>query len=224
MHIMEGFLPLAHAVAWTAVSAPFVINGGRRMSRQLREHPEARLLAGAAGGFMFLFSALKIPSVSGSSSHPTGAGLGAVIFGPSAMTVLGTIVLLFQALLLAHGGLTTLGANVFSMAIVGPWVASSLFVLFRSMGIRLPIAGGIVASLADLSTYLMTAFQLAIAFPDRETGILGSLLKFMAVFGVTQLPLAIIEGVVTAAILNLLYQHCQREIETLSLINPRSLE
>lgn len=36
------------------------------------------------------------------------------------MAVLGTITLLFQALLLAHGGLTTLGANVFSMAIAAP--------------------------------------------------------------------------------------------------------
>ena len=67
-----------------------------------------------------MLSALKIPSVTGSCSHPTGTGLGAVLFGPGVMTVLGTIVLLFQALLLAHGGLTTLGANVFSMAIVGP--------------------------------------------------------------------------------------------------------
>jgi cobalt/nickel transport system permease protein len=31
------------------------------------------------------------------------------------MSVLGGLVLLFQALLLAHGGLTTLGANAFSM-------------------------------------------------------------------------------------------------------------
>ncbi len=39
------------------------------------------------------------------------------------MAVLGAIVLVFQALLLAHGGLSTLGANVFSMAIAGPWVS-----------------------------------------------------------------------------------------------------
>ena len=69
-----------------------------------------KVLLGLAGGFVFVLSALKIPSVTGSCSHPTGTGLGAIIFGPTTMTVVGLIVLLFQALLLAHGGLTTLGA------------------------------------------------------------------------------------------------------------------
>lgn len=53
----------------------------------------------------------------------TGTGLGAILFGPASVSVLGVIVLLFQALLLAHGGLTTLGANTFSMAIAGPVVS-----------------------------------------------------------------------------------------------------
>jgi cobalt/nickel transport system permease protein len=87
------------------------------------KNPELKLLLALAGAFTFVLSALKIPSVTGSCSHPTGTGLGTVLFGPSVMTVLGGLVLLFQALLLAHGGLTTLGANMFSMAIVGPFVA-----------------------------------------------------------------------------------------------------
>ena len=62
---------------------------------------------------MFVISSLKIPSVTGSCSHMTGTGLGAILFGPTAAGVLGLIVLLFQAILLAHGGLTTLGANTF---------------------------------------------------------------------------------------------------------------
>ena len=57
----------------------------------------------------------------------TGTGLGAILFGPAAMSVLGLIVLLFQAVLLAHGGLTTLGANTFSMAVAGPFVSYFLF-------------------------------------------------------------------------------------------------
>ena len=120
MHIAEGFLPPAHAVAWGVASAPFVVHGARSLIREVREHPESTLLLGASGAFTFVLSALKLPSVTGSCSHPTGTGLGAILFRPPVMAVLGTITLLFQALLLAHGGLTTLGANVFSMAIVGP--------------------------------------------------------------------------------------------------------
>ena len=39
MHIMEGFLPVEHALGWTAASAPFVALGIRSVRRQLREQP-----------------------------------------------------------------------------------------------------------------------------------------------------------------------------------------
>ena len=63
------------------------------------------MLLAFAGAFIFVLSALKLPSVTGSCSHPTGTGLGAILFGPLPMAVMGCIALLFQALLLAHGGL-----------------------------------------------------------------------------------------------------------------------
>ena len=72
-----------------------------------------KMLIAVVGAFAFVLSALKIPSVTGSSSHPTGVGLAAILFGPAITSVLGLIVLIFQAILLAHGGITTLGANVF---------------------------------------------------------------------------------------------------------------
>ena len=117
MHIMEGYLPAAHCIGWSAAALPFLALGVKRLSARLRDDPEARLLLGAAGGFAFVLSALKLPSVTGSCSHPTGIGFGTVLFGPSIMSVVGCVVLLFQALLLAHGGLTTLGATCFSRAI-----------------------------------------------------------------------------------------------------------
>ena len=123
MHIMEGFLPVEHAVGWSLAAAPFVAYGLHSVNRRVRDNPEQRMLLGVATAFSFVLSALKLPSVTGSCSHPTGTGLGALMFGPAAMAPIGAVVLLFQALLLAHGGLTTLGANVFSMAIVGPFVA-----------------------------------------------------------------------------------------------------
>ena len=203
MHIMEGYLPPLHAVAWLAASAPFVAVGARRVSRIMADDPQARLVLAASGAFAFVLSALKIPSVTGSCSHPTGVGLGAVLFGPPVMAVLGTIVLLFQALLLAHGGVTTLGANVFSMAICGPWVAWAVFRLVRAGGGGLGLAVFLAATLGDLATYAVTAFQLALAFPD--SGVSGSVaavgaayLKFLGVFAFTQVPLALIEGQVTA--------------------------
>lgn len=211
MHIMEGFLPPLHAAAWAAVSVPFLVVGARRIARLGREHPRAKLLLASAGAFAFVLSALKLPSVTGSCSHPTGTGLGAVVFGPSVMAVLGAIVLLFQALLLAHGGLTTLGANIVSMAVVGPWVAYGCFRLARPLG--LGVAVFLAAMLGDLATYVTTSAQLALAFPDPASGFLGAFGKFAGVFALTQLPLAIIEGLLTVVAVNLLVQYSREDLD-----------
>lgn len=215
MHIMEGYLPAAHAAAWTAVSAPFVAWGAVRLVRTVRAHPETRMLLAASGAFCFVLSALKIPSVTGSCSHPTGTGLGAVLFGPAVMTLLGTLVLLFQALLLAHGGLTTLGANVFSMAIVGPFVASGVFRLGRSIGASAAVAVFMAAALANLVTYVVTSAQLAAAFPDPASGFAGSFVKFAGVFALTQVPLAIIEGLITVVVFTTLTSCSRAELRVL---------
>jgi cobalt/nickel transport system permease protein len=206
MHIMEGFLPAQHCVAWTAVSAPFVVHGGMRLRKIMREYPQMRLTLAASGAFTFVLSALKMPSVTGSCSHPTGTGLGAVLFGPPVMSVIGAIVLLFQALLLAHGGITTLGANIFSMAIVGPWVSYWLYKLFRSLGLSMAIGVFVGAAAGDLATYITTSVELAAAYPDAASGYMGAFLKFMGVFAITQIPLAVAEGLLTVIVMNALSQ------------------
>lgn len=202
MHIMEGYLPPWHALAWTGAAAPFVGWGVWQIGRTVRRRPEARLLLGAAGAFAFVMSALKLPSVTGSSSHPTGIGLGAVLFGPPTMTAIATIVLLFQALLLAHGGLSTLGANVFAMGVVGPWVAYAVWRALRRLGRGAAVFAA--ACLANLATYATTALQLALAFPDAASGVAGAFAKFAGIFALTQVPLALIEGLVTVLVFNAL--------------------
>ena len=218
MHIMEGYLPASHALAWSAASAPLVGYGGYRLLRVLKDHPETKLLLAASGAFCFVLSALKLPSVTGSCSHPTGTGLGAVLFGPAVMTVLGTIVLLFQALLLAHGGLTTLGANAFAMAIVGPYVAYALFRSARRVGVSMGPSVFVAAAIANLCTYLTTSVQLALAFPDPVSGLAGSFVKFAGIFALTQVPLAVIEGLVTVAVVNTLTTYSRPELTRLRFL------
>ena len=218
MHIAEGFLPVGHAVAWFVVATPFVVHGARAVIRQSREHPESRLLLAAAGAFTFVLSSIKLPSITGSSSHPTGTGLGAVLFRPPVMAFLSTIVLLFQALLLAHGGITTLGANVFSMGIAGPWVGYSLWKLSnalswnRHLGVFAALAG------ADLATYVVTSFQLGLAFPDPVSGVWGSVVKFLGIFALSQVPLAVIEGILGVLVFRLLSDVAKPELERLGVV------
>ncbi|MEU9143138.1 energy-coupling factor ABC transporter permease [Streptomyces sp. NPDC048349] len=217
MHIAEGFLPPLHAVAWGAASAPFVVHGVRALTREVKAHPESTLLLGASGAFTFVLSALKIPSVTGSCSHPTGTGLGAILFRPPIMAVLGTITLLFQALLLAHGGLTTLGANVFSMAIAGPWAGYGVYRLLRTFDLPLMAAVFFGAFFADLVTYCVTSVQLALAFPDAATGFTGALVKFAEIFALTQIPLAVSEGLLTVLVMRLLMQSSKSDLVRLGV-------
>jgi cobalt/nickel transport system permease protein len=194
MHISEGFLPLFWCIFWYILAIPFVIWGARNVSKIYRERPEQKLTLAVAGAFIFVLSSLKLPSVTGSTSHPTGTGLAAILYGPATTALLSTIVLVFQALLLAHGGITTLGADVFSMGIVGPAVGYFAFKLLRSLRVRIGIQVFVAAVLSDLMTYVVTSLQLALAYPATG-GVQESFLIFLGVFLVTQIPLAIAEGI-----------------------------
>jgi cobalt/nickel transport system permease protein len=217
VHIAEGFLPPLHAAAWTVAAAPFVVHGARVVAREVRERPQARLLLGAAGAFTFVLSAIKLPSVTGSSSHPTGTGLGAVLFRPPVMALLGWIVLVFQALLLAHGGITTWGANTFSMAVVGPWVGYGAYRGLLKVRAPFPVAVFAAMALSDWSTYLTTSVQLGLAHPDPVAGVWGSVVRFLGIFAITQVPLAIAEGLLGVLVFRLLAQIAPAELRALGV-------
>jgi cobalt/nickel transport system permease protein len=206
MHIMEGFLPPMWAVFWFAISLPVVAYGIIKLNKLVKEKPQTKSLLAVAGAFAFVLSALKLPSVTGSCSHPTGTGLGAICFGPAIASVLATIVLLFQALFLAHGGLTTLGANVFSMGIVGPVVAYVVFKACRKVNLGVLIAVFFAAALGNWATYVTTSIQLALAFPAIDGGFMESFKIFATIFAITQIPLAIFEGLLTALIMKYIIQ------------------
>ncbi|WP_053955476.1 energy-coupling factor ABC transporter permease [Inediibacterium massiliense] len=222
MHIMEGFLPPVWAISWGGLCIPFVVAGLFSIHKKTKSNPRIKMLIAMAGAFAFVLSALKIPSVTGSCSHPTGVGLGAILFGPAVMSVLGLIVLIFQALLLAHGGLTTLGANTFSMGIVGPIVSYVLYKVLKKMNVSQSISIFIAAAVGNLMTYITTSIQLALAFPDPTGGFILSLGKFMGIFAVTQIPLAISEGILTVIVFNLLTNYNKDELLELDVISKEA--
>ena len=222
MHIMEGFLPPKWCIAWGSMCIPFVVVGYFSIKEKIKVNPKLKMLIAMVGAFAFVLSALKIPSVTGSCSHPTGVGLGAILFGPAIMSLLGFIVLIFQALLLAHGGLTTLGANTFSMAVVGPLVSYFMYKLLKKLKVSMSISVFVAAMLGDLMTYVTTSFQLAMAFPDKVGGFVASLSKFMGIFAVTQLPLAISEGILTVIVFNLLTKYNKEELKELKVISKEA--
>lgn len=200
MHIAEGFLPKTQALIWFIIAAPFVVVGMKSLTKITREHPDQKLMLALSGAFVFLLSSLKLPAMTGSCTHPTGVGLGTILFGPLPMFVLGTITLLFQAILLAHGGLTTLGANVFSMAVCGPIVCYVIYKALKKAKVNEFFTVFLASTIGDLFTYFVTSVQLAIAFPGGNFW--AAVGKYMGVFMLTQVPIAIMEGILTVLVYN----------------------
>ena len=210
MHIGEGMLPASWSIAWGVVCLPFVLYGFRSIGKRVNATPKVKILLAMCGAFAFVLSALKIPSVTGSCSHPTGVGLAAILFGPTITSVLGLIVLVFQALLLAHGGITTLGANTFSMAIAGPIVSWMVFKGLKKVNGSTAVCVFFAAALGDLATYVVTSLQLGVVF--------GGFVKFLGVFALTQIPLAIAEGLLTVVIFNILEKYSKTELQELEVV------
>lgn len=218
MHIMEGYLQPGYCIAWGVLCIPFLALGIIKLKKIVGEHRKALLILAMVGAYTFVLSSLKFPSVTGSSSHPTGTGLGAMIFGPNIMAVIGIIVLLFQAILLAHGGLTTLGANTFSMAIAGPIVSFAIYRFGTKLNWNKKFTIFLAAALGDLFTYCITSIQLGIAHPSATGGVMGAIIEFLGVFALTQIPLAIIEGLLTTAVFIGLETYAKPELSEIGFL------
>ncbi len=98
-----------------------------------------------------------------------------------------------------------MGANVFSMGIVGPAVAYITWIVCKKA--RVPMQAGVflAVALSDLFTYVTTSVQFALAFP--ATGFTNAFLKFVSIFAVTQIPLAIGEGILAIFIFEFLTKY-----------------
>ena len=221
MHIAEGILPANWAVVWYVIAFIFVAWGIRLIRKKTKKVKGLIPLLGLAGAAIFLISVFPIPvPFSGTCSHPVGTPLGAILVGPFISAVLGAVALFIQALFLAHGGFSTWGANIVSMAVVGSFVGFGVFMLLRRFNAPIVVAAFAAGLLGDLATYLTTAFELALAL--HGTGSLWGMFGTISVaFAPAQLPLGILEGIFTAAVVVIVYQ---RRPELLTHLIPRSIK
>lgn len=204
MHIAEGILPLSWAMLWFAAAAPFLALGLRALQRQTEEDLSFKPLVGLMAAVVFVVSCMPVPvPVIGTSSHPCGTGLAAILVGPLVTVVIAAAVLLIQALFLAHGGLSTLGAGIFSMGVVGAFAGWLAFRGVRAVGGGLAAAAFAAGVATDWGVYLTTALQLTAGIRGSEP-FLPLFVKIVAALVPTQLPLGILEGGATAAMMVLL--------------------
>jgi cobalt/nickel transport system permease protein len=195
MHISEGLLPAPWVLLWFAVAIPFVALGLRDLRRRSEELPYFKPLVGLVGAAVFLISCMPIPvPAAGTCSHPSGTGLAAILIGPGLTVVVASIALTLQALFLAHGGLTTLGANIISMGVAGAYVGYGAYWITRRLGLPWVMAAFLAGLLSDWATYAMTSVELAAALHGGES--FSAMLSLILIaFVPTQVPLGIFEGI-----------------------------
>lgn len=206
MHISEGILPLSWAVGWYLAVVPFVALGARRLNSLARADLSLKPLVGLLAAVVFIISCMPIPvPTAGTCSHPCGTGVSAILVGPLVSVLISAVALLIQALFLAHGGLSTLGANTFSMGVVGSFLGWLTFRGVRRLGGSLGLSGFIAGILADWGTYATTSIILATGIRG-DAPLMPLVAKIVIAFIPTQLPLGILEGVITAGMVKLLYK------------------
>lgn len=202
MHIAEGILPLAWSITTTAAAVPFIARGARQMQTAATKDPSRKPMYGLIGAAVFVLSALPIPvPVTGTCSHPTGIGMAAILIKPLPAAAVTAVVLLIQALFMAHGGLTTLGANTLHMGVAGAFTSYLVFIGLRRLKVRLWISAAAAGAIADLATYGATALTLGLALHGNQPWfpVAGTI---FAAFMPTQIPLAIIEAIITAGMVS----------------------
>lgn len=204
MHIEDGILSPQAWGTWYAISAIFMIPGIKEIKKKVKENLYYKPFLAMIGVAVFIISVMHIPvPVTGSSSHPCGTALAAIIVGPFATGVISAIVLFFQAIFLGHGGITTIGANTFSMGIAGGISGYLCWKVLRYFKGPIWLAAGVAGFVGDIVTYLASAFELAISLHGNVPLVKQWMIFFLG-YGPTQLPLAVAEGVFTALVIQVM--------------------
>ena len=162
MHIPDGYLSPSTCAALYAGSAPFWYVSLRRLKRRLSTRLIPLLSVFAA--FSFLVMMFNLPLPGGTTGHAVGVSIAAIVLGPWASILAVSIALLIQALFFGDGGITTLGANCFNMAIVGSLVA---YLVYRFLAGRAAITSSrrvVAAALAGYAAINVAAFCAAVEF------------------------------------------------------------
>jgi len=210
MHIPDGYLSPQTYIPCYLISTAFCGIGLKKIRTEVssRHIPYFAM----AATFAFLIQMFNVPVPGGTSGHAVGAAVVALLLGPWTGVVAVSVVLIIQALVFGDGGITAIGANCLTMAVIMPFTAAGVFRLVRGRartGRRVMIAafaaGYISLLAAAIGAAILFGIQPLIASgPDGRplyapyplsVALPVMALEHMFVF-------SIIEGLITALLVN----------------------
>ncbi|MFA5331885.1 MAG: cobalt transporter CbiM [Methanoregula sp.] len=196
MHIPDAFIPIWQGGIYWIIALIFVALALRWAKNEMSEEKLPLVAVLAAG--IFALQSFNLPVSMGTSGHLVGGALAAIILGsPFAAVFILTLVLIVQGVLFGDGGITTMGANIINMGVIGGFVGFYSFKGLMKATKNMPVSGFIAAWLACLIPALACAVEMFIAgtFPLRE-GLIA--------MGLYHAAIGVIEGIVTVAAIYLI--------------------
>jgi cobalt/nickel transport system permease protein len=161
MHIPDGYLSPSTCATLYALAIAGWYGALRRIKRLLSTRTIPLISVFAA--FCFVVMMFNVPLPGGTTGHALGVTIATIVLGPSGSILAVSIALTIQALFFGDGGITTLGANCFNMAVAGSLVAYGVYHLIAAKADvssrRRVVAAGVAGYLAINASALLAAFE-----------------------------------------------------------------
>jgi cobalt/nickel transport system permease protein len=195
MHIPDAFIPLPQAAVYWLIALIFIFLSIRWARKEMTEEKIPLIAVLAAG--IFAIQAFNLPVGMGTSGHLVGGALAAILLGsPFGAVFILTLVLIVQGVLFGDGGITTMGANILNMGVIGGFVGYYSFQGLMKATKSMPVSAFIAAWLACFIPALACAVEMYLAgtFP---------LVPGLAAMGLYHAAIGIIEGTITVVAIKL---------------------
>ncbi len=171
MHIPDGYLTPEVFIPAYIITIIFWIICLKKVKLAEKQVPIMGLLC----ALFFAAMMMNYPVVGGTTAHLLGGASMGLILGPWAGGIGITIILVLQALLFGDGGLTTLGANVLNMGIIGVLVPCAVFLtLYKLVGVKGKRFYAILfvsAFVGDVLAAIATGTELGLSQPVFQYGL-----------------------------------------------------
>ena len=163
MHIPDGYLSPTTSATMYAVSAPFIIKASGEIKKKFNR--TSLPLVGVFGAFSFVIMMFNLPLPGGTTAHAVGTVLSAVVLGPWLSMLATSLALVIQAIFFGDGGILTLGANIFNMAIVMSLVGYGVFLLLKKLfrgKVLVAVSAGVAGYIAINVAALCAGIELGV--------------------------------------------------------------
>jgi cobalt/nickel transport system permease protein len=164
MHIPDGYL----SPSTCATLYLFAVSGWYAALKRIKRLLATRAipLISVFAAFSFVVMMFNVPLPGGTTGHALGVGIAVIVLGPWGSILAISIALAIQALFFGDGGITTLGANCFNMAIVGSFTAFAVYRMIaansKPNSRQRVIAAAVAGYLSINAAALVTAIEFGI--------------------------------------------------------------